>query len=182
MPNKKLDPLEEFPKVEKILYQLAWDCARSTRLTFEEAKSEAYYAFMKCCESYDPTRKAKFSTWVHFKVRMHLKTYVTKLANSRLIYTGIKDERTGAAPAMRSEALELWDDLSRDAKELVSLVLETPQDFLASCPVTPSELLDRAKEHLGFNKGLDLVELEILVVEIQARFQEVWNPVKNIRA
>lgn len=170
--NKAVTPDEAFPLVEKMLYKLAWK-VQSPMLQFEEARSEAYLAFMKCCETFDPDRGMKFSSWCHYKVQRHLKSFITKRMKDRHVFCDEMETVAGAAPENRRELLLALDDLSGDAKDLISLLIETPQEILEELPMTPAQLLEKVRDYLGFTRGWDAVYSDITEHEIRMRFQEI---------
>ncbi len=166
---RKIDPEKELPRVQNLLYQLAWR-AKNLRLPFEEAKGEAYFAFMLACRSFDPSRGMKFSSWVYFKVRNHLRTTCTRGSRDPLVFVEINDEVCGAAPSNRKEFLEMLEDLSAEARELIHLLIELPGEILNDPPTSPRHLLARVCEYLGFRRGLDDVAQDIRVNEIRHHF------------
>ncbi len=169
-----IDPTEALPSVNKMLYDLAWK-ARNSRFPFEEAISEAYWAFVQACYSYDPHRGAKFTTWCYFKTWTHLKTVVTKKTRDPLVFTEMKEELVGAAPANKRDFLDMVEDLSSDAREIISLLLDAPKEVLHTVPTTTAQLLSRVCDHLGFNRGWDGFQSGVTLHEIQTRFAEINN-------
>lgn len=168
-----IDPNEQFPQVEKMLYDLAWKCANAYPVTFEEAKSEAYYAFVRSCQDYDPDKSkgAKFSTWCYFWVWTQLKTFVTKRSVDPLIFVEMKEDLLGGKPDLRSESMEMFCDLSDDAKEIIQLLIETPAEILGrNGPVPAKHLLIRVKAYLE-RAGRDKKTLETAVEEIRLRLR-----------
>jgi len=156
-----------------MLYSLAWRCANTYPVPFDEAKSEAYYAFMRACNDFNPSRGAKFSSWCYFWVWTHLKTFVTKRTVDPLTFMDINEELVGAAPPQRSESMEMIEDLSADAKEIISLLIETPAEILGGCPVPAKQLLNKVKKYL-VEQGKDRRAVERAQQEITLRFREAW--------
>lgn len=171
----KVNPKREFPRVNKMLYQLAWRVA-STRFPFEEAKTEAYYGFMQACYTYDPERGTKFSSWCYYKVKAHLKTFMMEKARDPLsVALELKESNGGAVSTARREFREIIEDLSdlsRDAREIIDLLLDVPFDVVLTKPKTPYQLLKRVCEHWSYERGLDPVCSEITIMEIRARFEK----------
>lgn len=166
-----IDPEVELPKVEKMLYSLAWKTSNAYPVSFEEAKAEAYFAFMKACEQFDPKRGAKFSSWCYFWTWTHLKTFVTKRTVDPLCFVELDDDLTGEAPPERSEFMESLADLSEDAKEIISLLLETPGEILELGAPTPKRILKRVKDYLVERKGKKWLHVEVAVEEIICKLQ-----------
>jgi len=178
-----IDPDKALPEVEKMLFDLAWKTANTYPVTFEEAKTEAYYAFVRACHDYSPEKSkgSKFSTWCYFWVWTHLKTFVTKRTVDPLVFVEIDDDLAGAAPEDNSfnhSPLEgLSDDLVRglsaDAKEIMSLLIETPAEILGGVPVPVTRLLGKVKNHLvssgycvdRFNAARTEIETRLLALQ-----------------
>lgn len=167
-----IDPVVEFPKVEKMLYSLAWKFSNQYPLTFEEARSEAYYGFMRACQDYDPAR-GKFSTWVYYWAWCRLKDVVMKAAKDPLDFMEINDDILGGAEPPKSMAMECLDDLSSDARELVDLLLETPGE-LVGLALGPERYLKRVKDYMVKN-GWSRSRIEKAVTEAQMTFRSAWG-------
>lgn len=167
-----VDPIEMFPKVEKMICKFAWQYSETYPVSFEEARSEAYYAFMRACADYRPEEKTKFSSWCYFWIWTHLKTWITKRTVEPITFMEINEEMVGTATPDRAESLELVDDLSEDAKEIISLILETPSEISASV-VTVRRLLGEIKRYL-VKKGRSKKRVESAHKEICVRFQSAW--------
>ena len=127
--NPNMATTEEFIEVEKILLKLAWKYAQTYPVTFEEARAEAYYHFVKKAPKYRPG-PTKFTTWIYFAVGMQLKTWVMGRAKDPHVFIEMNDDLCGEAPPEVSEALELVRELPGDARELVSLLCEAPRECL----------------------------------------------------
>lgn len=190
-----IDPEAEFPKVENMLHSLAWATAKKCPGIFEEAKAEAYWAFMRACNEYNPakTKGGKFSSWCYFRTWTHLKTWVTKRMNDRLCFVGdTVDWETGEwlidhqihhtqhsikkksmmAPATVSSHVEFIEDLSDDAKEIISLLTETPSELIG-IPLSPKRFMKKVKEYL-VEQGKDRRRVERAHEELRVRFQSAW--------
>lgn len=170
-----IDPEQAFPEVEKMLYDLAWKCSNAYPVTFEEARSEAYYAFVRSCQDYDPDKSkgAKFSTWCYFWVWTQLKTFITKRSADPLCFIEINEDASalfGEAPNLNSESLEMFDDLSDEAKEIIALLIETPQEILGTAPLPAKHLLARVKGYLEM-AGREKKVLDAAVEEIRLRLR-----------
>lgn len=172
--KNNINPDEMLPTVEKMLFNLAWKCANAYPVTFEEARSEAYYAFMCACRDYDPTRGSKFSTWCYFWTWTHLKTFITKRTVDPLSFFDIDEELVGAAPPQRSESLDMIEDLSEDAREIIALIIETPHEILRGTPIPAKHLLTRVKAYLVAKRGKDRRKLDQASEEIKIRFRAAW--------
>jgi hypothetical protein len=168
-----INPQEVFPSVEKMLYRLAWNTANTYPVTFEEARSEAYYAFMRACQDYKPDKGAKFSSWCYFWVWTHLKTFVTKRTVDPLTFLELDDDLTGAAPPIKSECLDLVEELSGDAKEIINLLIETPRELIG-LTMTPKQFMKKVKEYLVQKQGRCPQRVDKAHKELSTCFQEAW--------
>lgn len=163
---------KELPKIEKMIYRLAWKFTHA-QFPFEDARQEAFMAYVKACETFDETRGMKFSTYVYFKVKNHLITRVTKDANKQVFY--FEPEQIFRAiegnQLLEPKELTRWQDmlqeLSRDAREVIALIVDTPHDLIGDASLTPKALLKRALERVRFERGLDQTDTEIILTEIK---------------
>jgi DNA-directed RNA polymerase specialized sigma24 family protein len=153
-----------FPKVEKMLYDLAWRGSRMTGVDFEDAKSEAFSKFMEVCETYDPKKGSKFSSWLHYKVWRHMQDLGRGRGRNRLVFVDkIKDEMVSEHQhAFRATIMDQMSNLSPEAQELIQTLIESPETE------DPKEMLREACRDLAFNRGHDRVHTRIVVHEIKA--------------
>lgn len=170
--KKEIDPVQEFPEVEFMLYRLAWD---AWGLPFAEAQSEAYYAFMLACATYQPDRGMKLSSWIYYKVERHLKTYRRRKRKDRLVPAEITDTLLNAAPRpeRRNTLRDILEkmqesELSQEAQEMVSLLWESPAEVLDELP---RDALKRVKDHLSYEYGYDRVYNDLTVFELKQYFR-----------
>jgi hypothetical protein len=169
-----IDPATMLPEVEKMLHQRAWRTAQTTMVPYEEALSECHNSFMNACRLYKPDKGQKFSSYCYFVVAMEMKSLITRRTNDPLPKSEeIQEELVGEAPAERWHGLELLEDLSGDAKEILRLLLETPGELLGGKPSEPGQLYQKVKWHLR-DKGGTLEEFLHADTEIRSRLQEAW--------
>jgi len=161
--------------VQKMLYKQAWDAAARYDLPFDECLSECYWGFVRAVNwRFDASRGLKFSSEVflinswRFKTRLRRQVRETE----RFPLAELNEETAGFAPPERSECLEAVEGLSEEAREIIELLLETPQELLEDLP-TPKQLLKRVKQYLqrqGHHKR-DLARAE---EEIEQTFRAIW--------
>ena len=161
----------KIPSLRPMLSKIAWEYTRLYPVQFDEAKSQAYWCFLKACRSFRPGKGSKFSTWCYFVVSLNMKTWISQEAkrSSWLKITEFVPEQPVEDPPRTLSQIhrdpprhvgqiiwrmihetpnEMWDlmnELSRDGQELVLLLLEIPQDFRG----TASVHLNRAKVKLA---------------------------------
>lgn len=179
-----IDPAVEFPKVEKMLYALAWKFADkypypNREEMFDACKSEAYWAFMRACKRYSSKPiSSKFSTVVYFMTSMRLRTLTAARSTDPLIFVEIDDDLCGEAAPMHNETKEriedLIQDLSSDAKEIVLLLVEMPSDLLVGLPRTTEQLMKRVRNYMVSKRGRSREAVEAAHEELRGRFSQAW--------
>lgn len=134
--GNSIDPIVEFPKVEKMLYDLAWKFSRTHGLRFEDARSEAYAGFMKACNNYRPGKGMKFSSWCYFVTWGVLKSHTMRRAGDPLCSAErcleLEEEIVGAGePTVPRRVLELLDATERQpiSNTIQVLFREAPREL-----------------------------------------------------
>ena len=155
-----IDPEQAFPEVEKMLYSLAWATSNKYHVPFEEVQSEAYFLFMKACQNYKPS-KGKFSSWCYLVVSMYLRTFITKRAKDRLTFVEeVGDDLMSTAQEHEApELIKLSEGATSDAREIISLLVETPKELVELAGVTPRQFMKKVKEYL-IQKGRSAKEVD----------------------
>lgn len=164
---------KKFASVELMLNKLAWNAhaACGKRIPFNELQSEAHHRFMLCVRDYrkSPTNM-RFSTWVYFKTWCHLKTYMTKRTRDRhLFYEEIKDTMMPTPVEFKNSVMDRLEGLSKEAQTLVKLILDGPEPAPRE---RVSKRLQRAREALAFEYGLDETGTGIIIHEIKAELSK----------
>jgi len=181
--NLLIDPVAVFPKVEKMIYSQAWKFAKKYPITFEEAKAEAYYGFIRACYKFEG-RGSKFSSWCYFIVWVTLKDLITARAKDPMIPVDpmphTEAERRDVEELMgtvseegikfKEEIEDTVSDLSTEAKEMLGLLLEPPAELLEGDRPTPKQLLSRVKKHL-LAKGRAKAQLKVAYAELEERIK-----------
>lgn len=93
-----INPDEQFPLVERLLYRLAHDHTAQYRMTFDEAKSDAFLGFMKACRNYKPGKGTKFSTWCRMVTWGQMKSLRMDEARKYLELVELNEELVGEIP------------------------------------------------------------------------------------
>lgn len=173
-----VDPTANLAAVENILNALAHKYKDQYPITFEEAKTEAYYAYVRACYDFKPDAGMKFSSWVYTWVWQHLKTLIMKRSADPLAFIEINDETTPCEAGVGSMSLQMIlddtaADLSSDAVTILKLIVETPGDVIGEMSVTPKQLLSRVKAMLADAWG-DRRRVDDAHKEICLRFAEAW--------
>lgn len=157
-----VDPTEMFPKVENLIYKQAWNFTNRYPISFEDAKSEAYYGFVKACYLYKPDGKRTFSSWCYFIIWCKLTDLVQRRAGDLLDFVeeplGADVEDSELSKRFEQEVLsQLEEELSDLAKVWLRMLLNTPKSLLRRCNhgehPTPTQLMDRLENHF-IRKGM----------------------------
>lgn len=170
-----IDPNAVFPEVEQMLYALAWKFVRKyPQLEFEDVKSQAYWGFLQAVRLWNPCKAAKFSTWCYQVTYYFLQNLVMDNSKdaARLSFVEIDDDLCGAAPEPQAPYRDVLHTLSQDAREIVSLLLDSPKEIAEE--LTPKQLFSAVKKHL-LAKGRCQKRLKQAEQEITMQFRSVWN-------
>lgn len=167
-----VDPILMFPTVEKLIYDLAWKFCSKYPITFDDAKSQAYWGFMRACMKYQPDRGASFTTLCYLCVYRNLQNLIRDRASDPLIVTDTIED-AGMAPAAQSPCVEMLGDLPEDARTLVHLLLEAPSEMLHSVS-TPNQLLQGAKRYLVAHAGFTKQRVRTAERDARVAFQTMW--------
>lgn len=170
--KNNIDPIAEFPKVEKIIYNLAHRFSNTYPISYDECLSEGNMAYMKACADYNAARGQKFSSWVYYWVWCKLKDLVINRSKNKIEFVEANEETLGMAPPAVSNHHELIEDLSQDAKEIISLLTETPSELIGMS-MTPKQFMKKVKEYL-VKMGRDKAQVNRAHEELRVRFNEVW--------
>lgn len=170
--NTAVNPSVEFPKVEKMLYNLAWKFhAQYPLLAFEEAKSQAYWGFMEACRMYKEGHKTKFLTFCYQIVWYKLKDLVMSGSSDRLVLSEMDDDLCGEVAPAVSNVRDLIADLPQDAHTIVEMLLETPAELIG-LSMTPKQFLTKVKAYLVEHRGHTYEQVDAACALLRARFQE----------
>lgn len=163
------NPEQVFPQVEGLLRHLARQATLNWPSLFQDALSEAHWSFMRACGQFDPCRGAKLSTWIAFRVSMDLRRWRMRLAKEASILTSIPEDYDPPAKTKSDFPFDLIEELSEDAKEIVSLILESPGELAEE--MTGRELLQAVRRYL-MRQGWNAWRFERHRKEIKARWQK----------
>ena len=193
--KNQIDAEVEFPKVEKMLYDLAWKfVAQYPQLPFEEAKSQAYWGYVRACHYFRPDRGMKFSSFVYQSAWFNLKNLVMEKSAQRL--TPLSDLPTfqeegaehttealldhlllqtrGAVATEPTAVADLVSGLPEDCKEIVRLLTEVPKELLG-LEMTPKQFFKKVKQHLVERKGWATHRVEEASRTLKRHLnEEVW--------
>lgn len=182
----RLDPASAYPSVEPMLQKHAWSIARSyPGISFEEAMSEAYMAYLTACRLFNPDKGTKFSTFVGFVVPRQLQSFLRRRAKDRLCFADpgeLYGESDKQQPAMSAQPLdcpsldvveELVQELGPDVRLFVSLLLDGPAEMLEAGICTTHGLLGAARRAMR-RMGRSRHEVRKLVDGLKDGLQEAW--------
>lgn len=172
------DPRELYPQVETLLECIAWDFVRRyPRLRIEDVRTEAYHCFMTAARRFNPDCGAQFKTWCRFIVTHRLKSYVRSLAQDRLVPVENEElcAHVGTTTQQRPASLDIVSEMGEDARELVSLLVESPAEILETGARTTRDLIRSVREYLMDRKGWKRDHFRRTFVEVQDTLREAWS-------
>lgn len=128
------DPSEHLESCQRIIFNLVNRFNEMYPVDYDTLLSEAYHAYVQACAKYDPTRKGKdgkvaaLTSWVYFYVYCDLKTLVMRGASA----PQQEDIEDHPVPTQSHFLGSVTEDLSDDARTIISLFLETPGELLGA--------------------------------------------------
>lgn len=145
-----VDPEAMLPKVEAMLFDQAWAIVRQCPVTFEEARSEAYEAFMEACCTYDKKRGSQFQTWCFNVVKWKLCKFIEKRSDSRLTYREIENDERGSYEDHVIEFEDSLDHVRSRLSEPAELMLDVLlTQSVSKKALTPKRALRVAKDRMA---------------------------------
>ena len=130
----------DYKDYEKLIKKISWSWHKTTGIEFETLESEANVAFAECQNNYNPKR-SKFSTLLWHAIESRFKNLLKRNHLNR--YDGIEVELEEMALSTSSNQsnqerncifANLINNLSKEAKEITSIVLEAPADLIEMLP------------------------------------------------
>ena len=161
--DMKIPTYDCYPEYEKCICKLAWKYANQSRFDFDELLSEANQGFLHAVDTFDPDKGACFHTWLYHTVTGFLKNFINQKQDNDLEYFDIQ---AGDNPNPEQNAIfsEMLNSLSKEAKEVVGVVL--------SCP---AEIVELVKTMSSNRQG----HMHVYRSNIKAFFSNAgWGPTK----
>jgi hypothetical protein len=120
---------DTYKDVDDLVGRFVWDFHLNTGIELEECRSEGLEGYVEAYHSYQPGR-GEFTTWVGVKVRSRLLDLARRLRREGRRLKGAVDAAevavAKAVPDFRLD--EFVEELSEDARTVVSMVFDTPID------------------------------------------------------
>ena len=116
-----------------LIRKIAWSFHQTTGIEFDDLFQEAYIGYAHAMKTYDP-KKGKISTHIWWCVSAQLKRYLYQQEEYKC-----KKYQNGFILSMEDINVEsfkvtyqnhFWESLTREAQEIVELVLTTPTPFI----------------------------------------------------
>ena len=137
-----------YPEYQKCIQKLTWKWVKRSRFGFDELLSEANIGFMKAVDSFDDD-KACFHTHLYITVNGRLRNYINQPESLEVQHKRIHNDSVEscnevqhneyfehqqisnqANPEQNCTFLNLLENLSTEAKEMVDVVLNTPAEMI----------------------------------------------------
>jgi len=112
----------------KCIHKLVWKYVKKSRFSFDELLSEAHVAFLHTVDTYNST-KASFHTHLYITISGRLRNFISKETETSL---PLDREYKSKIPNPEQECTfkNLIENLSKEAKEIVDVVLNTPTEMI----------------------------------------------------
>jgi len=117
----------DYEDYKNLIYKLAHKFNSSTGIEFDELVGWGNLKFVECQKNYDPTM-ASFGTYLHWQIQ-GLFLEISRKQNKWII----QDDYEIQEPMNPEKYLffkEIISGLSNDAKEVCSIIFETPMDLI----------------------------------------------------
>ena len=112
-----------------LIHKIAWSFHKSTGMDVDDLIQEASLIYLEAIKTYDPS-KGKLSTYIWKVTKNHLQSFVT-YQNKWNDKTISIEEVDIDKPVSR---YSLFDSLTREAKDIVDVVLSAPAEFDSLIP------------------------------------------------
>lgn len=118
-----------YPTYEKCIQKLTWKWVKRSKFDFNELLSETNQAFLKAVDSYDSS-KACFHTHLYITINGNLRNYCNQKENQNLEINKLQLSSKIKNPEENACFKNLIENLSKEAKEMVDVVLNTPLEII----------------------------------------------------
>ena len=120
-----------------LIKKISWSWHKRTGIDLETLIAEANLTFAECQHNYNPKR-GKFSTLLYHSVESHFKNLITKRHIQRYdgVEINLEDIALSSKYNQEKECIlrNTINCLSKEAKEITSIVLSAPADLIAMLP------------------------------------------------
>ena len=134
-----------------LVFYITHSFATRFDIPFDDLISEAHVAFVKAFDSYDPSHGTKVSSWIYHEVWTGLMSFMRKELRHRNLEE-LTDQTPMGFTTQSTFLLDLQDDLGRDARALMEILLSGPRDFSTLCRwnqvTTRTGALEALREYL----------------------------------
>ena len=122
---------ETYQKYEKCIAKLVWKYAAKSRFHFDELLSEANMGFLHAVDTFNKN-KASFHTHCYITINGRLNNYIKQkdYLNSFDENITLSVESTRPNPEQNATFNDLVESMSKEAREVVETLLETPKEML----------------------------------------------------
>jgi hypothetical protein len=151
---KRMNIDQTYQDHEKILWDRAWSFASSTGHPVEDLVSVGRSAFMRAWKGYDPGRGGAFGTLFYQVLNRELARYVGKYRPSEREAPEEGSLFTNPDPTSRMSVEELLAEVSREAREVLTLLIQAPAEILGVFGWSnPKALRGRVRTYLREERG-----------------------------
>lgn len=175
----------KYEDYDKLLCKLCWRWANASGVDFDELKSEANFAFVRCMNNYESDRGVKFVTYLYRSVNGILITKVKELAGKESnvlqaneLYhadASLKFEDITQNPEKYAVLSNAISKLSAESKFIIKTIFDTPLEFMhifkkkKSRTITKLKIQDYLVEYRGWS-----------LYKVRTHFKEIMDMVNYV--
>ena len=163
---------ETYNDMKNLIARTVWKFKKTYEIEFEEYLAEANLLFLKAVKSH--SKKAQLSTWVVTRIWYGLLDKLYEERNWKRQRTDFQlIEKTFLTLHPSMTASELVDEISSDAKLILSLTLNMPKEIIQNAK--------RSKNHLNLKISLKnyLRNIGWTIRRVQESIDEIQNAINN---
>lgn len=124
--------------------QIAWSFHTTTGIPFEDLYAEGCLHYWECVFTYDPCKRAKFSTFIYKIVRLRLIDYCRNEAGHKATVAKYKQ------PISYTPKYEYWEWFKPDTQTIVDIVRNSNGEISGVPPKMARGVIRRELRELGW--------------------------------
>lgn len=126
---------ETYQDMRRLILSNAWKFWKIHGGDLDDLIAEANLIFVDACDSYDPGRGAQLGTWISFRIKKRLISYMRKKGSGYGSHTSIDDHFEIPCTLLdyrgnNFSVMELLDEMEHDTWIVLELFFETPRNIL----------------------------------------------------
>ena len=144
-----------YPTVRDMIHKITWNFYITYGGEYDDWLGLAHEGFMKACQTYDPSRGMKFSSWCYYCLWTTLKDAQMKKARESLIFVPEEEAPEGSyrqPVGWRLDLEEIRKKLIPEAEKILDYIIDIPEEIRAHA-TKPPVLIKKIKSFLKEKEG-----------------------------